>query len=305
MENFSPQQDKYGARAFLFLYSMEGKGRIRLNNVCLCVGCYAKTPYLIKNSEINVYSIEELCYYFMENLQILDQDIMAMDLVAWIREECALGEMADELEILVRKNVSVPVFVTTLLERSAIYNESLIKQAERVLKEQSALSPFERWKKKAEQNYQAGKFHQAQMIYTKLLEETSEEDVNIKAALYYNIAAIYAMNFDYDEAAEYYKLSYELVQSKRARIAYILALKQSMSDFDYGVFMRGHEQWQNDFEEVEDMCEAAKGEWQQSKAQEMLKQLEQYKKSGQIQEYQKMRNDLIFQLKKDYRRQTM
>lgn len=276
-----------------------------MNNVCLCVGCYAKTPYLIKNSEINIYSIEELCYYFMENLQILDQDILTMDLIEWIRNECELTKIADELEVYIRKNVSVTAFVTTLFERTAIYNESLIKQAERILKEQSALSPFERWKKKAEQNYRAGRFHQAQMIYAKLLEETPEEDITVRATLYYNIASIYAMNFHYDEAAQYYRQSYELVQSKRTRIAFILALKQSVSDFDYGAFMRGHEEWKNDFQEVEEMCKEAYGGWENSKALEIMEQLRYYKSSGQIQEYNRVRNDLIFQLKKDYRRQTM
>ena len=31
-----------------------------MNNVCLCVGNYAKTPYYVKISDISLYSIEEL-----------------------------------------------------------------------------------------------------------------------------------------------------------------------------------------------------------------------------------------------------
>lgn len=276
-----------------------------MNNVCLCIGEYAKTPFLFKNSEINIYSMEELCYYFMENLQTLDQEIVTLELTDWIKKECRLVELAEELETYVRKNVSVVSFVTVLFEKTAIYTQPMIKQAERILKEQAALSPFERWKKKADRLYQSGKFHQAQSIYSRLLDEVPQEDTLLRANLYYNIGSIYAMNFDYMEAAEHFKEAYQMEPVERTKLAYILAMKQALNDFDYGVFQRSHEDWHNDFVHAESMFETAKGEWKKSKAYGLVNRINELKELGQIQEYEKMRDDLIYELKRDYRKQTL
>lgn len=276
-----------------------------MNNVCLQIGKYAKKPFFIKFSENNLYSIEELCYYFMENIQTLEEELFSMELVEWIRNECELPKLADELETCVRKHGSMALFVTTLFEKTGIYNESIIRQAERVLKEQSLLSSFERWNKKAQREYRLGRFHQAQCIYEQLLKEKEAEDVQVKATLYYNIASVYAMDFDYESAAEYYWESYKLVQSKRARIAYLLALKTSMNDFDYGAFQRGHEQWKADFAEIEEICQHAGEAWENSKTRELVENLKETKNKGMIAEYKKQRENLLLELKKDYRRQTM
>ena len=46
-----------------------------MNNVCLCTGNYAKNPFYLKFSDISLYSIEELCYYFMERVHLLDDSV--------------------------------------------------------------------------------------------------------------------------------------------------------------------------------------------------------------------------------------
>lgn len=51
-----------------------------MNNVCLCTGNYAKNPFYLKFSDISLYSIEELCYYFMERVHLLDDSIVSAEL---------------------------------------------------------------------------------------------------------------------------------------------------------------------------------------------------------------------------------
>ena len=38
----------------------------------LCGTKYAQTPYYIENISTSIYSIEELCYYFYNNIPLLD-----------------------------------------------------------------------------------------------------------------------------------------------------------------------------------------------------------------------------------------
>lgn len=275
-----------------------------MRNVCLCIGNYAKKPFYVKFSENYLYSMEELCYYFIEKIYVIDQELMSFDLVTWIREECGLKELADELETFVRKKVSLAIFVTTILEKTGIYDNEVIKKVEKILREQAELSPYERWKRKADYDYQAGRFRQALRVYSDLLKETPMEQTQLRATLYYNMASVYAMDFAYEQAAAYYEESNRLVESKQTRLAYILAVKRSMSDYEFGAFMRSHGEWKEEFEEIEVLMEQALETWESSKAKEVLDEMLKEKKSGHIGEYYQKRRNLIIGMKEEYRKQT-
>lgn len=45
--------------------------------VSVGVGCYAKKPYRIPGLEIDVYSMEELCYCIRENAFLLDASFLS------------------------------------------------------------------------------------------------------------------------------------------------------------------------------------------------------------------------------------
>ena len=98
-----------------------------MNNVYLCTGNYAKNPFYVNFSDISLYSMEELCYYFIDRIYLLDYDIMNQQLVDWIRSECGMNSLADELDIYIRKHVSVAAFVTTILESTGLYDDNTIK----------------------------------------------------------------------------------------------------------------------------------------------------------------------------------
>ena len=270
-----------------------------MNNVYLCIGKYAKKPFYVNLSDIYLYSIEELCYYFIDKIFFFDYDIVNQELVDWIRTECGMQELADELDVYIRKHVSAAAFVTTILEKTAIYDENIIRKVDRILKEQAELSQFERLKKRAEYFYQTGKFRQSLLIYTELLAQTPKQDTEIRAMLLYNMASVYAMNFEFALAADYYFESYRLVETKQTRQAYILANRKAMTDFSYGSFKREHAGWQEDFEEVEKSILEAEEAWMESKQKNLLEgwkeRVSYYQENG----------DLMQKLKEDYRRQTM
>lgn len=283
---------------------MIGRAWYYMNNVYLCVGKYAKNPFYVKFSDISVYSMEELCYYFIENIYNIDYDIAGQPLVNWIRNECGMTKLADELDVYVRKKMSVAIFVTTILENVGLYDTESIKKAERILKEQAQMTPYEREKKRAEYYYQSGRFKEALKLYAELLEQTPDEEVGKRAVLYYDMASVYAMDFDYEQAAKFYYQSYSLQLSRRARMSYILANRMSMSDFDYGVFMREHEEWKQYFEEADNLIMRANQAWDESKEKKKFKELIQYKDNGQTNEYYKKTGELLKSLKEDYRRQV-
>lgn len=275
-----------------------------MNNVCLCTGNYAKHPFYIKFSDVSLYSIEELCYYFMERVHLLDDSIVSVELVKWIRDECGLCELADELEVYVRKRVSVAAFVSTVFERTGMYDENTVKRVDRILKEQSSLTTMERYKKRAEYLYQQGRFSQALAIYRELVDYVPARDNAGRALLYYNMASIYAMDFAYKQAADFYYESYLLHPDRQTRQAYILANKKALTDYAYGAFKRENPGWEEDFQKIDEMCVQTDEKWQSSKERQLISDMAELKKNGQVAEYDRQQQVLIKQLKKDYKRQT-
>ena len=276
-----------------------------MNNVCLCTGNYAKNPFYLKFSDISLYSIEELCYYFMERVHLLDDSVVSAELVNWIRHECGLTELADELEGYVRKHVSVAAFVSTVFERTGMYDSSTIRQVDRILKEQSSLTTIERYKIRAEYLYQQGRFRQALSIYRELVEYIPSRDSAGRALLYYNMASVYAMDFAYKQAANLYYEAYLLHPDRQTRYAYILANKKALTDYAYGAFKRENPNWEEDFLKVEQLCAQADERWLASRERQLVTELARLREEGQLDAYSQQSQGLIRQLKKDYKRQTM
>lgn len=275
-----------------------------MNNVCLCVGNYAQNPFYVKFLDILLYSMEELCYYFLERVHMLDDSVVSADLVRWIRNECGLGELADELELYVRKHMSVSAFVTIILERTGMYDANTVKRVEHILKDQSSLTMVQRYKKRAEYLYQQGRFRQALSIYTELAEHIPLENAGERALMYYNMASIYAMDFAYEEAAGFYYQSYQIKRDSQTRIAYILAKKMALSDYAFGNFQRENPEWEEDFARADELFFAAQDKWEQSREKELVTELLELRSSVHRENYQKHMGILLEQLKRDYRRQT-
>lgn len=275
-----------------------------MNNVCLCVGNYAQNPFYVKILDISLYSMEELCYYFLERVHMLDDSVVSADLVRWIRNECGLGELADELDVYVRKQMSVSAFVTTILDKTGIYDANTVRRVEHTLKEQSSLTAAQRYKKRAEYLYQQGRFRQALSIYSELAERIPLADTAERALMYYNMASIYAMDFAFEEAAEFYYRSYLIKQDDQTRVAYILAKKMALSDYAFGSFQRENPEWEQDFSRADALFFAAQDKWEQSKEKELVAELLELKSSVHRENYQKHMGILLEQLKRDYRRQT-
>lgn len=56
----------------------------------LCQTPVAREAYFIENIQMNIYSLEELCYYLRRNLYLVDETLMGEELAYWISNELKL-----------------------------------------------------------------------------------------------------------------------------------------------------------------------------------------------------------------------
>ena len=86
-----------------------------MSGYILCQTKKAQRPYFIENISMNIYSIEELCYYLYHNLYLADHTVFNEELCNWLRDELELVHLAAKLKQNLERNVSVeemiyPVF---------------------------------------------------------------------------------------------------------------------------------------------------------------------------------------------------
>ena len=68
-----------------------------MGSLILCHKKKAKHPYEIARVHMHIYTIEELCYYFCNNLYLVDYTIVNRKLCDWLEEELELYEAVERL----------------------------------------------------------------------------------------------------------------------------------------------------------------------------------------------------------------
>lgn len=239
--------------------------------VSVCVGEYAKTPYHIPGLEMNVFSMEELCYCMKENAFLLDLSLLNDGLLNWIEQECGLRELARALHPFVHRKGSLSTFVVTILRYVGLYEEACVEETEQALKRGAGLSGIEKRKRQVDYLVEKKKYQSAIKGYEELLRkwrEMEKEGVAIPAAdclasLWHNKGVACVGLMYYERAAECFLQAYELEGREDYLVDYLGAKRMQLSEEDYVAFVAGHEEWYAPTLELEKKFEAAMGEWEQ------------------------------------------
>lgn len=216
--------------------------------VSVCVGDYATTPYCIPGLELNVYSMEELCYCMKENAFLLDFSLMNDGLIDWIERQCGLKNLARELYQLAHKNGSLSAFAMTILAYTGLYDESVIRETGQVLKKGAGLSTVE--KRKSQIDYLVGqkKFLPALRGYDQLLENWGEFEqdkeqppaASTRALILHNKGVALAGLMLYGQAANCFQEAYRLSGSEDDYTEYLAAKRMELPEGDYVAFAAEH-----------------------------------------------------------------
>ena len=59
-----------------------------MGELILCSHPIAAMPYYIDNISLNVYSLEELCYYIENHLYLIEADFMSEELCGTVAAQC-------------------------------------------------------------------------------------------------------------------------------------------------------------------------------------------------------------------------
>ena len=196
-----------------------------MSKIRACIGKYATTPYRLGEEKIGIYCLEELCYYMVHNVELLEQEEMKQDLVEWIDMELGLRDLARDLLQIMRGLNTFVLFVSTILEYAHYLSHEDLVALREVLKVNCQMNPYERRKKRIDHKLQQGEYTGALSDYQSLLEQVGGRDLALTGDIYDAMGRAAQMLFLYDYAEQLFEKSYHLTYRKEALFHYILSVK--------------------------------------------------------------------------------
>ncbi len=191
----------------------------------LCRGKYAQKPYYISNMSINIYSMEELCYYIYNNIYLIGTDLIQPELIEYIDRELKEAELARQLEFLVNQNAGLSELVITILRYVDYYTEREIMALKDVIDRLDTQNAFERLKARADNFLNNRRYNSAIRNYELVV--YGKADRTLPADFYgnawHNMGTAYARMYHFSEASVCYRTAYELNQNEVSLKAYMSA----------------------------------------------------------------------------------
>ncbi len=169
-------------------------------------------PFFIEEAELNVFSLEELSYYLLKNIYLLDKNLMGEELSIWLEEELEEVELANQLRMIRQNQGSGYQYFMTILMASGYCSKKQLKEMDEVLRELQNKSEFQRRKMRADYFFQQEKYKKAIIEYQLLLEKTdlSKDEKALLDRVWHNLGCAYGSLFLYEEAMHCFKKSYEM-----------------------------------------------------------------------------------------------
>ncbi len=240
------------------------------SQVILGTGRRAESPYYMERFYVNLYSVEELCFLFVDRAELLDAEVAKRELIRWLEEQCWLSDLAHTLDALLNRRGSTAAFVGAILEYVNIYPPDVIERTEEIVRSNEGLNPHER--KKAKADYMLGEkcYLAAFAQYRNLICEVPENEKLLLAKLYHNMGTACAGMFLYGQAADWFMKAYETDGKREGLMMYLASLRMGQQEKAYIDYIAKHPEYHGLSLEVERIVKQAEGSFEGTDENRML-----------------------------------
>lgn len=204
-----------------------------MGRMLICHDKKAENPLYMKEFELHIYAIEELCFCLNKNLHMLDNHIMKEQLCSFLEQELELPQLAAHLRKVIENQEGLAKFVRSIMKYTGYLSDDELVFLEAELKEVEGKSTVVRRKAKADFYLENGKCAKAIKEYEEILAEEEMENLTMEANLYHNMGTAYGRLFFFREAAEFFLKAYEKSQDMESYECYLSALHMYLPKEEY------------------------------------------------------------------------
>lgn len=270
-----------------------------MGKVILCTGERAVNPFVFEESNVKIYTMEELCYYIYHNIEMINEELFREELIAFIREELGLHERAEFIDGLRKRHAGLKDMAVSILCSTDYYTEKEIKELIAEIDMLYKLKPIERLKRNADILMSRGDYIQAAGEYRRVL-GSSELNRLPQAALsdvLHNLAVTDAATGAFYTAAEGFREAYELNHKKESLMQYLFALKLSKQDALYEKELDKYVRVRSYIMEIEAEYKAAEEACRYAPEYSMLLEINELKEAGIALNYNDKVDKILYSLR--------
>lgn len=271
----------------------------------ICTGKRAEQhPLYIHETKTNIFSVEELCYYIYNNIEILDEQIFNEQMVDFF-VRCDRNDLADYLQKIISADmpVSVEEVIRNIFKEINYYDRAEVEELCTRIRRLSERPVEERLKSVGDALLSAGKYGMAEKKYSRLLDMEVNDKISVDfyGAVWHNLGVVYARMMYYESAADCFERAYKLCREEKYKKAWFMALSmiKDRTKLDKCVDnIASADEWQKELEmkkENVDVYLTENGE---------VSGLLKLRDAGEIVQYREKVNKLIEIWKTQYREQT-
>ena len=208
-----------------------------MSGYILCQTKKAQRPYFIENISMNIYSIEELCYYLYHNLYLADHTVFNEELCVWLRDELGLVHLAAKLKQNLERNVSVEEMIYPVFKEINYLSHDQFREMNERLKRFEEQPEIVRKKIKGDYLVDHEKYINAIQVYQETLKDTEENETNMGSqftgSIYNNMGCAYASLFQMNEALTCFQKANEELHTKASLKSWLFAVYMSKGQDAY------------------------------------------------------------------------
>ena len=195
-----------------------------MGSVILCHSKKANKPFYLSDINLNIYTIEELCFYLCNNLYLLNHSILNKELCSWIDEELDMNHLAGNL-IQTLPSQSLVRFVVTILSYIGFCDEDELEEIQHTLLSLKDQTEEEQRKKKADNLLNNGKYESAIREYERILKKSHSDKLgnDFYGRVHHNKGVAYAKQFLFEEAAVEFHEAWRLSEKTECLREYLSA----------------------------------------------------------------------------------
>ena len=188
----------------------------------LCLTKRAEEPFYIASIGVNARSIEEICYFIVNETALLDESFVCRELARWVEEQLGMAALARTLEKVLGEEEPTAPFVTTILREEVYLSHRDMQAFERRLQALSRDSEAVRLKKKGDALVRCGRLAGAVNVYREVLrmEECRSGEV-LAASVWHNIGVAHMQLLAYPEALSDFEKALSLSYTREALKDYL------------------------------------------------------------------------------------
>jgi len=198
-----------------------------MSTVYLCQSRTAANPLYIDDLDLNIRTIEELCFLIRHYVPLLDSDFFDKRLTRFLAGELQMHRLARTLEILKGKSENdIEYMALAVLSEIRYLDAEDQEELSKEIRSFQALPYPARRKAKADVLTKCRKYMRALDIYKEIIRMESDSHLGAQftGAVYHNMGSAYAGMFQMDEACSCLKSAYKCLQTQKALRDYLAAV---------------------------------------------------------------------------------